>query len=379
VTRPPSFEHDLERALAELSSLGLLRVAPGPEGAPTERARVRLCSNDYLGLASLPLEAASREVPAGAGASRLVSGDGPWHREAERALAAWVGLPAALLFTSGYAANVGALSALAMRGDLVISDALNHASIIDGCRLSGADVAVVPHADTAAVREALVRGRGHARRFVVTESYFSMDGDSPDLSALRELTLEHDAALVLDEAHALGVLGPEGRGLAAAAGVVPDVLVGTLGKAMGLQGAFVAGSERLRAWLWNRSRSFVFSTGLSPALAAVVPSRVERVRGAHAERAHVQAVAARLRAGLGALDGARVPASVGPIVPWLVGEPERAVALSRALLTRGAHVQAIRPPTVPPGTSRLRFTVTASTSADDVELVVGALRELAGP
>ena len=387
--RAPSFERDLAHDLDALEARGLLRVAPGPDGSPTERARVRLCSNDYLGLAALPLDQDAHEAvhaaPAGAGASRLVSGDGPQHRAAERALADYVGLPAALLFTSGYAANVGVLSALARRGDLVISDALNHASIIDGCRLSGAEVVVVPHLDVGAVREALARDaarHGPRRRFVVTESYFSMDGDTPDLAALRELTSEHDAALVLDEAHALGVLGPEGRGLAAAAGVVPDVLVGTLGKAMGLQGAFAAGSARLRAWLWNRARSFVFSTGLSPAVAAAVPARVERVRRADAERAHVAALAAALREGLAALDalyaleGARLPPSTGPVVPWLVGEPARAVALSRALLERGAHVQAIRPPTVPAGTARLRMTVTASTRADDVAFVVGALGEV---
>ncbi len=197
-----------------------------------------------------------------------------------------MGLPSSLVFSSGYAANVGLMSSLPRPGDLVVSDALNHASIIDGIRLSKCRVAVVPHLDVGAVETAL-RDRGAGRAFVVTESYFSMDADSPDLGALRALCDRHGAALVVDEAHAVGVLGPGGAGLCAEQGVVPDALVGTFGKAFGAAGAFVAGCEALTRWLWNSARSFVISTGMSPVVAAAALDGVEHGRPrAAAPRAH---------------------------------------------------------------------------------------------
>lgn len=341
----------LEAALAELEAAGRLRAPVTlPEGA------LVLCSNDYLGYAERPIETTS---PSGSGASRLVSGDHPHHRKAERALADWVGAEDALLFTSGYAANVGLMSSLASRGDLVISDALNHASIIDGCRLSRAEVEVVPPRDVDAVARKLADAV-HRRRWVVTESYFSMDGQSPDLRALREVCDAHGAGLIVDEAHALGVFGRGGRGLCAEAGIRPDVLVGTLGKALGLQGAFVAGPAVLRHWLWNRARSFVFSTGLSPVVSASVPSRIADLIEDETRRARLHEASDALRAGLRAR-GANVPAdNHGPVVPWILGGETEAVDMSRALLARGLFVQAIRPPTVPPGTSRLRFTLNAA-------------------
>ncbi|MEZ4310715.1 MAG: 8-amino-7-oxononanoate synthase [Polyangiaceae bacterium] len=321
--------------------------------------------------------------PAGAGASRLVTGEHPQHAEAERALAAWLRTETSLLFSSGYAANVGAISALARPGDLVVSDALNHASIIDGCRLSGARVVVVPHRDLAAVERAL---HAHAstpgaatatRRWVLTESYFSMDGDSPDLPALRSLCDAHDAALYVDEAHAIGTLGPEGRGLCAESGVTPDVLIGTLGKSLGLQGAFVAGSDSLRRYLWNRARSFVFSTGIAPALAHRISECVREVACADAARERLAANARRLREGLTALGVSFPPDARGPVVPWLIGPAPTAVAMSRALRDRGLIVQPIRPPTVPEGTSRLRITATATLTERDLERALHAFREVA--
>jgi 8-amino-7-oxononanoate synthase len=248
----------LDEDLAALATRGLLREPPAPSTAHPRL--LDLCSNDYLGYGAeaWPNPAVARS---GAGASRLVSGSDPSHEEAEVTLASWLGAEAALLFSSGYAANTGVLAALARPGDIIVSDALNHASIIDGCRLSGASVRVVPHGDAAAVDAALAASTGAAHRWVVTEAYFSMDGDSPDLPSLRTICDRRDAALIVDEAHALGVFGPRGTGLCAAAGVRPDVLVGTASKALGLQGAFVVGPRRLRLWLWNRARSFVFSTG----------------------------------------------------------------------------------------------------------------------
>jgi 8-amino-7-oxononanoate synthase len=350
-------------ALAALDRAGLLRQRPAAETAD----RVSFCSNDYLGLASV---AGSASSPRGAGASRLVAGEHREHVDLERALAEWLGLPAALLFTSGYAANVGAVSALACSDDdVIISDALNHASLVDGCRLSRARTVVVPHCDLDAVRGALRAYRG--RRWVVTESYFSMDADSPDLAALRALTDEHEAALYVDEAHALGVLGPEGTGLCRQAGITPDVLVGTLGKAFGAGGAFAAGCEDLTAWLWNRARSFVFSTGLSPALAR---SALDALRTVAVEGTLREAVLARgeqLREGLVARGF--TPLGYGHIVPVVLGDAGRAVATARALRERGFDVQAIRPPSVPPGTARIRFTASARQSPGDIARLLDAI------
>lgn len=359
----------LEEELGRLDAQNLLRRPPAalPEGL------LNLCSNDYLGYARRPWpHVASGDAPGGAGASRLVYGDHPAHGRAERALAAWVGAESALLFTSGYAANVGTLAALAAPGDVIVSDRLNHASIIDGCRLSGAAVSVVPHRDTRAVEEALGRAHGARRRWVVTESYFSMDGDIPDLAALRSLCDAHDAALVVDEAHAVGVFGPEGAGLCARAGVRPDVLIGMLGKAIGLQGAFVAGTAPLRSWLWNRARSFVFSTGVSPALADAIGERVVACRADDEARLRLAQAAERLRRAVCEAGGET--SHEGPVVPWVLGEAPRALQVAAELRERGLLVQAIRPPTVPAGTSRLRLTARADLRPDELDRAVDGLR-----
>jgi 8-amino-7-oxononanoate synthase len=363
---PPALSF-LDDALAAARREHLLRVRPAPSSP-----LLCFCSNDYLGLASRPAPAEA----SGAGASRLVSGEHAVHRELEVAAAELVGQAAALVFSSGYAANLGLVSALAGPGDLIVSDALNHASLIDGARLSRASVQVVPHLDLEATEAALARPR-ERRAFVLTESYFSMDADSPDLRALRRLCDAHGAALVVDEAHALGVLGPGGRGLCAAAGVRPDALVGTLGKAFGAGGAFVAGSEALVAWLWNRARSFVFSTGLSPVLAAAALDGLDTAARQPGRRETALSLAMRLRGGLTAL-GVTLRGH-GPIVPWVVGDTHKAVRFAEALAARGVDVRPIRPPSVPPGTARLRITVTAGHTQADVDRVVaavaGALRE----
>lgn len=355
-----------------------MRVPPDPVTCAPSRAGeppLVLCSNDYLGYSAAPWGSAAD--PSGAGASRLVTGEHAAHAGAEQAISSWLRTEASLLFSSGYAANVGAISALARPGDVIVSDALNHASIIDGCRLSGARIVVVPHRDAPAVERALAESRvaqqaasPAGRRWVVTESYFSMDGDSPDLRALRSICDAHDAALYVDEAHAAGVLGPEGRGACAEAGVVPDVLVGTLGKALGLQGAFVSGTATLRTYLWNRARSFVFSTGVSPAVAARIQQNVERVAKDDAARRRLFRNVRCLREGLEQAGVALSGDSHGPIMPWIVGSESAALGLSRALRDEGIVVQAIRPPTVPASTSRLRITATAGLSEGDVERAV---------
>jgi len=354
-------EH-LAEQLAQLGHDGLRRRAASPLPA---RA-VSFCSNDYLGLAARP----APQAASGAGASRLIAGERAEHRCFEVALAAWLGTEEALLFTSGYAANLGTLAALAGPGDLIVSDALNHASIIDGARLSRARVAVVPHGDSRAVRTTLA-GRTEARAWVAVESYYSMDADTPDLVALRHACDEHGAGLFVDEAHALGVLGPQGRGLCAGAGVVPDVLVGTLGKAFGGQGAFVAGRALLRDFLWNKARSFVFSTGLAPVNAAAAHRSLEEIVRRPELASHVGMMALRLRAGLEGA-GARGLLGFGHIVPLLVGTPAKALALAERMRSRGVAVHAVRPPTVPLGTARIRLTVTARHDAADIDRVVDA-------
>ncbi|RYE86633.1 MAG: 8-amino-7-oxononanoate synthase, partial [Myxococcales bacterium] len=340
--------------------------------------RVVLCSNDYLGYATDRLIEPTTGAALGSAASRLISGEHPEHRALEREVAAWVGFDDALVFTSGYAANVGLLSALLRPGDTVVSDALNHASLIDGMRLARARVVVAPHNDAAAVARALAEAPTGGRRWVVTEGYFSMDGDRPDLGALRAACDAHGAALIVDDAHSLGVFGPEGSGSCAELGVRPDVLVGTFGKAVGGQGAFVAGPTVLTDWLWNRARSFVFSTGLSPALAAADLAGVRRARGDEAGRARLGALGARLRAGLRELGYRVVDESVGPIVPVLVGPEEAALRLSRALAARGVQVTAIRPPTVPVGSSRLRATVQARLSDAALDRALAAFAAVRG-
>jgi 8-amino-7-oxononanoate synthase len=374
-----SLDAYLSAQLRTLSDAGLLR---DPADAQTRLALaesrpdfIDACSNDYLGLAASPTDVSRETARVGAGASRLVQGTWPQHEALEGALAKWVGAESALLFSSGFAANVGALAALCGPDSVVLSDALNHASLIDGCRLSRAEVAVVPHLDLAALETALVYGTAARARWVVSEAYFSMDGDGPNLAALRAICDRHRAFLVLDEAHSLGVYGPGGAGRSAEAGVVPDVFIGTLGKAVGVQGAFVAGSEALRTFLWNRARSLVFSTAPSPELCTRLLEHVELTRHAGALREIVLQRASELRALLAERGVSLIPRSFGPIVAVLVGESDRAQEAAEFLRSQGILAQAIRPPTVPDGFARLRLTVGARHSSGDVHRIADAAQQ----
>lgn len=312
-------------------------------------------------------------LPWGAGSSRLLHGSVRAHLGVEELVAAWLGQPAALLFASGYAANVGALSALIDPEDCVISDALNHASLIDGIRLSRAKPTILPHLDLDETERALQAAADRPARWVVTEAYFSMDGDGPDLAALRSLCDRYDAHLYVDEAHSLGVFGPEGRGRLAAAGVQADVVMGAFGKAVAAQGACVGASGLVRTWLWNRARSFVFSTAVSPVLAAGLEACIRATKAADAERERLEGVVQKVRAGLAAQGWNVAPGSFGPIVSLLVGTPQRAVELAAALEEQGVLLQAIRPPTVPEGGSRIRLTLHADLSSAQVERLLQAL------
>jgi len=375
----------IDRELEALETKGLRRVLEpldGPQGAVVEvggRRLVNLCSNDYLGLASDPrlvaaaVEATRREG-AGAGAARLVAGDLPVHGALERRLAAFKGTEAALLFSSGYHANAGVLAALADREDAIFSDRLNHASIVDGCRLSLAKTHRYPHRDLGALSR-LLAGTRARRKLVVTDAVFGMDGDAAPLAAIADLCEQHGAMLYVDEAHATGILGPSGSGWAEAEGVTGrvDVLMGTLGKALGSFGAFVAGSRPLADWLTSRARTFVFTTALPPAACGAALAALDVVAAEPERRARLRALAARMKAGLEAL-GFDVAAVVAPIFPVVLREEALALEASRRMRERGWFVRAIRPPTVPQGTSRLRVSLTAAHTEDQVDGFLADLR-----
>jgi len=326
---------------------------------------VDAASNDYLDLAG-SREAEAGDLPRGAGASRLVFGTHEPHLLLEREAAEWLGFDAALYFSTGYAANVGALGALLSKEDAVFSDQLNHASLIDGIRLSGARARVFAHLDLADLESQLAHASQAPARWVVAESYYSMDGDGPDLPRLATLCREYDAHLYIDEAHAVGTFGEGGRGLCAEQKVKPDVLVAAFGKAVGAQGACVLGTRELRIWLWNRARSFVFSTAPSPRVAASVRAQIVRAQSAQDERERLGERALQFRQLLAEGGAPLVPGSFGPIVSVVLGEAEHALSCADRLRSRGILAQAIRPPTVAAGQCRLRLVLRSSMSEKQV-------------
>ncbi|MBE0595823.1 MAG: 8-amino-7-oxononanoate synthase [Desulfuromonadales bacterium] len=383
------------RQLEELAQQGMKRTlrtiesAQGPWVQVAGRDLLLLCSNNYLGLASHPalVEAAGAAMERygfGTGGSRLISGSMRAHRRLEEALAAFKGVDAALLFNSGYAANTGLLPALFGPGDLIFSDALNHASLVDGCRLSRARTIVYPHADVAAL-EALMAAQAPQRQgrwLILTDGVFSMDGDLAPLPDLVRLKHQYDALLMVDDAHGTGVLGATGRGTGEHFGCLDaiDLHMGTLSKAMGGFGAFVAAGQPLIDLLVNRGRSFIFSTSLPPAVAAAGLAALELLQGEEGERRRQElwrnreAFAAILHAA-----GLDLLGSVTPIIPVLTGEPGPTMALTDRLLDKGIFVQGIRPPTVPTGRCRLRATLMADHREPEVkyaaEQMVAALAE----
>ncbi len=379
-------EEWLKARVAELEHAGLLRDPADSElhigAAPDGGTWLDACSNDYLGLGA---RAVSRETMdstlgarAGAGAARLVQGTHPEHLALERELADWFGVEASLLTASAFSANAGLVPALAGPGSLLVSDALNHASIVDGCRLARGKVVVTPHLELEPVEAALKAHSGDGPAWVVTEALFSMDGDSPNLPELRRLCDRYGAGLVVDEAHSLGVFGVGGSGLVAETGTRAEVAVAGLGKAAGAHGGVIAGSATLRTWLWNRARSFVFSTAPSPALCRLTLAQVRAARSADAARARLARLGRELRSALVGR-GFDVPAkSNGPIVPVVLGSNERAMAAMHGLRARGVLVQAIRPPTVPLGAARLRLTVHADWPEDAVTRIVQGLEAVCG-
>src|SRR3954451_19720423 len=379
----------LEERLAQLREAGLerrTRVITGPQGPQVlldGRPVVLLCSNNYLGLADHPtVRAAAAEAAlkwgTGAGASRLVSGTMSVHTELEARLAPLEQTGSAVVFGSAYLANLGVIGALAGERDaFVLSDELNHASIVDGCRLARAQTAVYRHGDVEHAAHLLHRARGR-RVVIVTDSVFSMDGDVAPLVDLVELARSSGAALVVDEAHGTGCLGEDGRGAVAALGLEGevDVVIGTLGKALGSYGAYAAGSATLVRWLVNAARSLIFSTAPPPPALAAAGAALDILEAEPQRVRRLQANAAVLRAEL-AIAGFGSSASTTQIVPLVVGDAHAAVAVSEAALAAGVFAQAIRPPTVPDGSSRLRLTVMATHEPAELRRAAGRLAQAA--
>jgi 8-amino-7-oxononanoate synthase len=363
---------EIEQRLEELERLGLsrrLRLISGPQG-PTVTLEGKpvllLCSNNYLGLADHPRvrEAAAEGAMrwgVGAGASRLVSGTMTLHGRLEERLAEFKGSESCLLFGSGYLANLGVIGALAGRGGTVYSDELNHASIVDGCRLSRAQIVVYRHRDVEHLQWSLRRTEAGGERVIVTDSVFSMDGDIAPLAAIAELAQAYRARTIVDEAHAIGNLGPGGRGAVAEAGLEGeiDVVIGTLGKALGSYGAYACASEELVQYLINSARSLIFSTAPPPPAIAGALAAIDLLQERPHRVARLRSNARALRQALAA-EGFPVADTEMQIVPLIVGEEHAAMRLCEDAIERGVFAQAIRPPTVPAGTSRLRLTAMAS-------------------
>lgn len=384
-TDPMSWIVDALESLERQTLRRRLVVRDGPQRPGSVvidgREMVHFGSNDYLGLADDDRVAdavvvAVRQHGWGSGASPLVAGRSRLHARLEAELAQFENARAALLFGSGYAANVGAVTALVGPGDTVFSDALNHASIIDGCRLSGATVRVYPHGDVDTLADMLERARAGARRLIVTDGLFSMEGDVAPLAALAGLAKRHGAMLMVDEAHATGVLGDRGRGASEMAGVdeLVDVRVGTLSKALGSIGGFVAGSSHLVEWLANRARPYVFSTAMPAAACAAGIEALRIVRDEPDRRTGVLDRAQRLRSQLHKA-GFDVGRSVSQIVPIVVGSADRAMRLSMALRKSGLFVPAIRPPSVPEGRSLLRVSLSHGHTDEMIDRLVGELTQ----
>ncbi len=378
------FESSLDRLKEEGLYRSLRRIdsPQGPRIRIGRRELICLASNDYLGLAVNPaLKAAASEAAAewgtGSGSSRLLSGSSRLHAKLEEEIAAFLGCEAALLFNTGYAANTGVLPALAQKGDRIFSDALNHASIIDGCRLSKADVVVYNHLDVSMLEDKLKVNNCNGMQWIATESVFSMDGDIAPLSELVELAGRYDAHLYLDEAHATGWLGQKGRGAAAHFGLEDGITLrmGTLGKAFGSFGAYVAGDRDVIEMLINRARPLIYSTALPPAVLAASSAALALVQGEEGER--LRARLARnisvLAEGLESLGFSPVSRET-PIFPVILGTAQKAVQVAEDLLEQGIFAPAIRPPTVSEGTSRIRFSVMATHTPEEMERVISCLQ-----
>lgn len=379
---------ELHKELAERAAQGLLRsrrtlnTPQSPHIIVDGKEYLAFCSNDYLGLANHPqliaaLQQGAAQWGVGAGAAHLVSGHFEPHHRLEQQLAAFVGKPAALLFSTGYMANLGVVQALVGRGDTVFADKLNHASLNDAMTLSRAEVKRYRHGDMEQLARSLEQTKS-GRKLIITDAVFSMDGDIAPLREMLALCERHDAWLYVDDAHGFGVLGERGRGSLAHFGIESSriIYMATLGKAAGVSGAFVAAEQVVIDTLINHANSYVYTTATPPALSSALQQSLQLIEQGDERRAHLQHLVARLRNGLAGLPWALMESDTA-IQPLLIGDNQRALELSAALREQGIWVAAIRPPTVPQGTARLRITLSAEHGESDVDRLVGALHELA--
>jgi glycine C-acetyltransferase/8-amino-7-oxononanoate synthase len=378
----------IQKELQDLKNSSLYRTLKsvageqGPVLIVDGREVLNFSSNNYLGIANHPsLAQAAKEAidryGCGSGASRLISGNMILHEELETKIAEYKGAEAALIFNSGFQANTGILAALAGKDDVIFSDALNHASIIDGCRLSRAKAVVYAHGDLGELEAVLKRAATYRRKLIVSESIFSMDGDEAPLAGIVDLAEKHDAMVMVDEAHATGLYGATGAGVVAKLGLGDRVLVqmGTLGKALGGFGAYVAGSRALRDLLINRCRSFIFTTSLPPAVVAMAIAAIDLVKREPERREALSSNCRIMAEGLRSL-GFQVGASSSPILPLIIGDAAKCMKFSEHLLERGVFAQGIRPPTVPPGTSRLRITLMATHTREHIDRALKVFEEV---
>jgi 8-amino-7-oxononanoate synthase len=382
---PAGFIHSELEKIKESGLYRRLRLVDGDQDATLTvdgREVVNFSSNNYLGIANHPelavaAKAAIDRYGCGSGASRLITGNMTLHEELELKLAEFKGTESALVFNSGFQANTGVLSTLVGEGDVIFSDALNHASIIDGCRLARARTQIYQHRDLDQLELQLREAPSGARRLIVTETIFSMDGDEAPLAAIVGLAEKYDAMVMVDEAHATGIFGANGAGVVVKLGLGERVLVqmGTLGKALGGFGAYVAGSSALRDLLINRCRTFIFTTALPPAIMAMAMAAIDLVRREPERRAALWQNCRSLKQGLREL-GYALGASESPILPLIIGDADQCMQFSERLLEKGIFAQGIRPPTVPPGTSRLRITLMATHTRTQLDRAIEAFREL---
>ena len=381
--------HELETELSLREQRGQYRrrrIVQSPQGREIlvdDRWLLNFCSNDYLGLANEPRVRAAfvkgaEQWGAGSGASHLVCGHTKAHEQLEEALAEFTGRPRCLLFSSGYAANVGVINSLLGNKDSVLQDRLNHASMIDGGLISGARLRRYAHRDIEDLQSKLSASRREGRRLIVSDGTFSMDGTTCDIRALSKLAARHDAWLMIDEAHSLGVLGANGRGLIDPQQFSCDdvqIVIGTLGKALGTQGGFVAGSEQLIEYLIQSARTYIYTTAVPAAVAVATLTSLQLAQSEEERRERLQQRIRQFRTGAGQL-GLQLIDSATPIQPIIIGGDALAMRVSRKLEERGLLISAIRPPTVPRGSARLRITLTAAHEENDVQRLLAALEEL---
>jgi len=370
----------LEEEIVRVKKKGLYRQFKTMESLPSSEVVMngKRClmasSNNYLGLAGDKrlIEAAVEAFETygvGSSGSRLTTGHTKVHEELEKKLAKFKRKEACLLFSSGYLANIGVISSLAKKGDCIFSDELNHASIIDGCRLSKADTIVYQHVNMTDLEEKLKKAQSYRRRFIVTDGVFSMDGNMAPLPEIVKLAKQYDAYVIVDDAHATGVLGEDGRGTSEFFNVDIDVTIGTLSKAVGSEGGFVVGSKVLIDYLRNHARSFIFQTGMSPGVVAASQKALEIIENEPERRENLHYLERKLREQL-RMKGFHVLGDQTPIIPVIIGEAEKAVTFAEKLLDEGIYAPAIRPPTVPKGTSRIRVTLMSTHTEGQIEYMI---------